>query len=636
MNCKYFIFGFALCFTCNSYAQDNTWFSDVTTKIGLTGLTGSRLYVADVNGDDYPDLVVQADSTLHLYVNTQDPSSSDPHDRIFVDQTSSSGINAPSDTMQTLRQTAVAALADVDNDGDVDITACNLYYTDQVDKGDRCEVLLNDGKGHFTLKENNGLHELGPISASTMSFLDYDKDGKIDLFVGTHYDSWNTQNADGNHLMKGNGDGTFTDVSAPSGISSSQQLPLYGSNVTDWNNDCLPDIITAPYLISGNSNLWKDNGNGTFTDVAQEANANPHWLPGDNQPAVPWEYMPYDYDNDGDMDFLLVLVHGGNSPGMARTTIVTNQGLANGYHLLPELNRIVRKNPQSYSHGDHCGRWFDMDNDGLVDLGIAESHYLPATDRLYLCKQDNTHIFTDITPQLFTSKIKSPDAIEVIDFDRDGNDDLLINLSMEGEQLLLLKNNIGAQNHHLTIKLDPPKDVNKSAVGTKIRVVTGTTAQLREIHVGEGNFGGQQPLIINFGMANYTVADTVSIEWPDAACSTTLLKNVPADQMITVSKNGVDSEKMFVPNAFSPNADGVNDQLVIGYSVNDNCVQNFSFRIYDRWGELVFQTNDPLVHWDGKYNNTYLSSGVYMYLLSATICTTGKSINQKGNVSLIK
>ena len=145
--------------------------------------------------------------------------------------------------------------------------------------------------------------------------------------------------------MKGNGDGSFDNVSLVSGIKDDVN-PLYGANATDWNNDGWIDIATCPYCRSSGS-LWKNNGNGKFTDVAPDVGYNTQVLNGEGWGDVAmtypkalctWAAQPQDFDNDGDIDFLYVLVHGGfvndvyGKPA-GHSTIVVNKGKDSNYKL---------------------------------------------------------------------------------------------------------------------------------------------------------------------------------------------------------------------------------------------------------------------------------------------------------------
>ncbi|MBW1810029.1 MAG: VCBS repeat-containing protein, partial [Deltaproteobacteria bacterium] len=149
----------------SAMAQDDTWFQEVTDKVCLTDARGMYLGAIDLNGDDYPDLVtyngnLENRNNLTFYLNQQDPGSQDSKDRVFVDFTAESGINANPDPMESGRMSSVVSYADIDNDGDVDIASCLYYHrienkTDYTEE-DRCEVLLNDGTARFTIKEDNG------------------------------------------------------------------------------------------------------------------------------------------------------------------------------------------------------------------------------------------------------------------------------------------------------------------------------------------------------------------------------------------------------------------------------------------------------------------------------------------------
>ena len=193
------LFTLALLISSQPNAQDSTWFEDVTSQVGLSGVRGNCIYVADVNNDDYPDLITITGKSyttnrkaMRLYLNLQHPDSTNPSARIFVDFTDSSGINANPDTSDTGRTVMVAVLADIDNDGDVDLITQTYYHRIDVtpDFGDRGEVLLNDGEGHFTIVPDNGIHDLGWLNTVALTCLDYDLDGNIDLYIATFFDDY--------------------------------------------------------------------------------------------------------------------------------------------------------------------------------------------------------------------------------------------------------------------------------------------------------------------------------------------------------------------------------------------------------------------------------------------------------------
>lgn len=512
-----------------------------------------RIVIADVNMDNYPDILLvhgvkaygpgttqRNRMQLFLNVGTRDGTS-----RSFRDVTPFSGINSNPDPTQNGRFADIALLADVDNDGDPDLLT-GIWDTDydcvpNEDVGDRAEVLLNDGKGHFSLRKENGLHELGIIPAATFSALDYDLDGNLDIFIGTHFpvfaDSC-TADSSQNLLMRGAGDGTFTDVSGAAGLGKSFN-PLFGSNITDWNNDGYPDILTAPYEGgTAPAQLWKNNGNGTFTDVGAEVGYTPHWMPGNRgQAMVLWNAHPFDYDSDGDMDLLMLLVNSGNDSAEVPSCIFVNGGAAEGYRLRPDLTLIRKREPPPAHCGDHYGAFTDFDNDGRIDLILTQNMYMPATDHAVFLRQNEGGIFEDITETLGLPELRSAADVEPFDYDLDGDEDVLI--LRNNEEVRILRNDIGNKNSYTAIKLIPPAGVNGSAVGARITVSAAGSTQLREVEAGKVLFGGQQPFILNVGLGSAQTIDSIVVEWPNTTHSQTVVHNPPIRTLLNIAGDGL-------------------------------------------------------------------------------------------------
>ncbi len=528
-------------------AQNPSWFGDVTTAVGLDSVPAWRLYVSDVDGDRYPDLVIingiYKRGQLSLWMNRPDPE--DSRKRIFVDMTEESNINANTDAGITEGRVAdVGALADIDNDGDVDLVTGRFYYdpADYLMTEDKAAVMLNDGSGHFTHVRGNGLDKVTIMNATGLGFLDYDLDGNLDLYVGTFSISHPSSLYQADMLFRGNGDGTFTDVSKASGVDKVSQ-PLYGMNVADWNNDGWPDVITAPYCRTGGS-LWMNNGDGTFTDVASTAGYSARTRQGDNgQNLCQWEGMPADFDNDGDIDILQVMVHGGYNVNEGRTVIAVNGGLEEEYHLTWDLDRIRRSAPTSSHIGDMSGSWIDFDNDGLLDLVINQSQYPQANvdgvERSYFLQQNEEHTFDDITVDLgLAGDLLAPGASEVIDYDLDGDDDLFIVVNTNKNQkntVRLIENRIGTENSWVTVALDPPGGVNRNAIGARIMVTANNVTQTQEITAGNGHFGGQQPLVRNFGLGDATKIEKIEVRWPGLGIPNTVVENPEINRLHTLS-----------------------------------------------------------------------------------------------------
>ena len=528
----------------NAIAQDETWYTDVTANTQITEKYGTKMYAADVNGDDYEDLITietknnteyfNDRQTLHLYLNVKNDTTGG---RMFKDVSEESGIWSNVDPNDTGRRTTVIALADVDNDGDMDMVTAHYFhrFSSFNDIGDRAEVLLNDGNGFFTLKHNNGLHELGALNCQGLSFLDYDLDGNVDLFMGNWFVDYKALSNDeymSDRLMRGNGDGTFTDVTEKVGINNPKET-LYGSSCGDWNNDGWPDIFTAPYCRT-NGALYMNNGDGTFTDKAQEAGYNARAMPGDNGQALcMWGAYPMDYDNDEDLDFFFSLVHGGLASNEGRSTIVVNSGKDNDYKLSWDrslLNHNIAPRPTHMA--EYEASWFDLDNDGLTDLLHGQGSYTATKGRLYLFKQNPDHSFTPIVKQMVLGKndYRTPNRIRTFDYDLDGDMDMLFS-GGDNNFLHLLKNDIGDKNNSISIKLGGKTGVNRLGVGAKIKVYANGMVMTKEVNAGYGNASGQDGFIQIFGLGSSTKVDSVVVLWPNKEHSRTAYYDLAANEL---------------------------------------------------------------------------------------------------------
>ncbi len=645
------LFGFLLAGTLASIAasslraQDTTWFSDITTKSNLDGVKGGQVSALDINNDGYPDLLLQnlaydRSMKTRFYLNLQDPASSDPKDRIFVDYTDSTGAYANPDPNAIGRVADVWAMADVNNDGYPDLVTGIFYYTVAtfVDSGDVAEVLLNDGTGRFRLVKNNGLHELGKFPCTGFSFLDYDLDGKLDIYVSVFSADHQNNIWISGFLMKGNGDGTFRDMTIEAGIDQVAE-PSYGGGITDWNNDGWPDILTCPYCRTEGT-LWQNNGDGTFSDVTAEIGyTSKNGMTGNVDPGIgarelcQWEVLPADYDNDGDMDMAQMLVHGGLGAKEGHSPLTINSGAEGGYKLTWDLKKFDRplipqiktwrdtlksstgadsiltyRTPASTGHlGDQAGAWLDMDNDMLQDIIISTTGYDPANDRAYIEHQNPDHSFTDIAKATGLSNWMRPAySNRPFDFDLDGDDDFAIIFAPLGQyvppadrakanQIWMVRNNIANLNNHVTVKLVAPAACNRNSIGARIYVYAGGARQMREIQSGVGRWGMVQPFELNFGLAQNVRVDSIVVRWPMKGLPTTTVIDPPINGVVVVDGNlnvGVDDAGGAAGSALlslspNPTSDWMTARL--SSELRGPCV----IEIYNAMGERVNRGTTP-------------------------------------------
>jgi len=526
----------------------NGWFVQVDTSVFNFGDFWT-LAPVDINNDDYPDYVANytppgADiyhqlRPFKILLNVADPNN--PGGRKFIDVTPQhNDINrlAPDTTGYNAN---IYTLVDVNNDGNVDLITAAFIYTMYGQYAypypdNRCHLFLGDGTGKFTYQPNSGLASIGLVNARTITALDYDRDGNIDLYVSTAFKEYNASSHvatfDHGYLFKGNGDGTFTDVTASSGLADKLE-PVYSSAVMDFNNDCNPDIFTAPYCRTGGS-VWENDGNGHFKDVAADVGYDLYKI-GANQQACTFTLTPEDVNGDGDMDMFIAEVHGGNLAGQFRSTIAINEGASDNYKF--DIDPTLLPPTASYSRGDYDGSFLDFENDGIIDLVMAQGGYAPNPNQTYFYRQHADHTWEDVT-QALGLRIPELDytkGCEPIDFDLDGDDDIMI-VDDKGRKAMLWENKIGSQNNWIGVKLDPTvSGVNKDAVGARVYVFYDGKMHMRTITVGRGMHMGQQPLILNFGLGKTDKVDSIAVRWPDKNCGWTKIYDPAINQIVTIS-----------------------------------------------------------------------------------------------------
>ncbi|MCO4764393.1 MAG: CRTAC1 family protein, partial [Myxococcales bacterium] len=274
---------------------------------------------------------------------------------------------------------------DIDNDGDQDCFA----GLDTPLKGKTHQILLNDGKGHFTVKANSGVEGM-PAIAGNAVFADLDGDAKLDLFVGLGHTSYKASNV----LLKGNGDGTFSKDGTLALTGGNTAQPTNGSVTCDLDGDGSADLAVSNYgvsVASGHNALYLNNGAGIMNNVAKSTgfaylmSGNP-WLvakgvvKGDEpQPkgAGPIGSNGFgldcgDIDGDGRMDLFVTAISHPNVGTYSRkwsdgTQLLMNRKNGDSFALVDEA--AFRKVP--FNEGDVDGAMVDFDNDGRLDLSIS-------------------------------------------------------------------------------------------------------------------------------------------------------------------------------------------------------------------------------------------------------------------------
>ncbi len=391
-----------------------------------------------------------------------------------------------------------AAWGDYDNDGNLDLVLVNIAQSNN--------LFHNNGDGTFA--EVNASFIPDSVNSPGATWVDYDSDGYLDLFRSTLNDSLQ-------RLHRNNHDGTFTRITG--GAFLSTPGTRIASAWADYNNDGRPDLF-LPSVIETNglpNYLWRNDGGGAFTRVGAPV------LDGNsNSTAATWG----DCDNDGDLDLFVSCAY--NAIQAGRPNLFYRN---NGDGTFTSLTTLPANDPVDNGGGSHGCKWGDYDNDGWLDLFVANTY--GHNDYLYHNNGDGT--FTKIVGDIAVSDATNSWCPLWGDYDRDGFLDLFVSTTTGAN---LLYHNNGNAHNFLEFRLIGTRS-NRSAIGAKVRVhatINGQSFwQMREVSGGEGSMG-QDSLYVHVGLGNATTADLVRIEWPSGTVQE--LQNVASGQFQTITE----------------------------------------------------------------------------------------------------
>ncbi len=526
----------------------NAHFVDVASEAGLRapvvyGGVDSKKYIVetigcgcaffDYDNDGWMDIFLLSGTRLEghpdgttnrLYKNNRDGT--------FSDVTARSGLEA-------VGWASGVCVGDYNNDGFEDLF-CTAF--------DQNRLYRNNGDGTFTdVTRSAGLWNPQPRWGAGASFVDYDRDGHLDLFV-SNYIRFSFEHAPvpgentncnwkgipvvcgprglppGRHsLYRNNGDGTFTDVSEHAGISAA--TASYGMTVVaaDLDEDGWPDIYVA--CDSTPSLLFMNNHDGTFRE---EGVLRGVALSDDGAEQAGMGVGIGDYDSDGHLD-LLKTHFADDANGLYH-----NDGTGN----FDDVTRATRVAVETRYVGWGAGI-VDLDNDGYPDLFVVTGNVYPEVERKLPQYANKTPraVFRNLGDRNFEELVEEagPGVAEAHcsrgcafgDFDNDGDVDVLIvNLN---EPPSLLRNDLTGTQNWIKVKLEGVKS-NRSAIGARVLVHCGQRIQAQAV-VSQSSFYSCNDPRLHFGMGGCGFAD-VEVYWPNGLHET--LKRLPANQLITL------------------------------------------------------------------------------------------------------
>ncbi len=489
------------------------------------------LYVVNQSGSlgSSPEDIAQSQAHAHLYRNNRDGT--------FTEVSKEAGMDFRGVGMG-------AAWGDYDNDGwpDLIVTAYgrNVLYH-------------NNGNGTFTdVSQQAGIN--GPEGFwAGASWGDYDRDGDPDLYLCGYvqYTSATTQKTslqyetempvslnpssfrpERNLLYRNNGDGTFTEVAVQAGVDDPAGRSLSAS-WCDFDEDGWPDLYVANDV--SDNVFFRNNGDGTFQEISHRA------LVADYRGAM--GIAAGDWDNDGDMDMFVThwIAQENALYNNLKTQLDTLQlSAANAVKFMDVADRYGLGQIALDYVGFGTG-FFDYNNDGQLDIFVTNGSTIQQNTNPQLLDPMQDQLFWNAGPDegfYDVSPVSGPAfrqelvgrGMAIGDYDNDGAPDIFVVNNQGPAQLL--RNEGGNKQNWLTLALRGT-DSNHSGIGSRVRLYAGGTVQSRQIGA-QSSYLSQHSLRAHFGLGDATAVDSVRIFWPSGRQQA--LRNVRANQILTVTE----------------------------------------------------------------------------------------------------
>ena len=511
----------------------------------MSGGTG----LFDCDNDGRLDIVMVNGSTVDRYKQGGDPLVTLWHqdaDLKFTDITEKAGLTRKGWGMGV-------AVADFDNDGNLD-----LFVTGYGGNA------LYRNKGNCTFEDVTDKAGVRGGGFSTgVAWADYDRDGNVDLFVSryVHVDinnlpafgstkfcqfkgvpvqcgPWGME-GESDLLYHNRGDGTFEEVSKKAGVDDPEKYYGLGATWGDYDNDGWPDLFVADDATP--NHLYRNNHNGTFTDEAMVAGIA---LNGEGQALGSMGVAWGDYDHSGRLS--MFITEFADQPN----TLYRNEA-ADRFEDLAMPSHLGQPSLPLVGWGT---TFFDMDNDGWLDLFVANGHVYPQMDEvrgsapyaepMLLHRNLRNGTFEEVSRPagLGDMPLKSRRGAAFGDIFNNGNVDIVV-LNVGAPPSLLLNTN-KSSNHRVLFHLVGTKS-NRAAIGARITIHAAGMTQFDEVR-GGGSYLSQNDLRLHFGLGSAAEIDLVEVRWPTGKSES--FKNVAADKLYTVIEGQGIGETVILPS----------------------------------------------------------------------------------------
>jgi hypothetical protein len=417
---------------------------------------------------------------------------------------------------------------DYNNDGHMDIFIPRGAWL-PAQQAMRPSLLRNNGDGTFTdVTAAAGL--LAPVNSISATWADYDNDGWLDLFICCENQP--------NRLYRNKGDGTFEEVAARAGVQGNDTC-CKGAAWIDFDNDGYPDLFLNNLV--GTAQLFHNNRDGTFTDVTRQM--------GIDGPRQGFSCWAFDFDNDGWLDIFATSYDRGledvvrgllDQPHRKNTCKLYRNLKGKGFQ---DITHEAGLDKVYTTMGSNFG---DFDNDGYLDfyLGTGEPDIaMLVPNRLF--KNVAGRRFAEITASSRTGHLQKGHGVACGDWDRNGTVDIFIEMggAIDGDRYHnVLFQNPGQGNNWLNVKLIGKK-TNRAAIGARIKVVTAGAKPLTvHRHVSSGSSFGANPLEQHIGLGKADRVALLEIRWPTSN-TTQVFRDVAVNQGVVITEFARDYQK---------------------------------------------------------------------------------------------
>lgn len=513
-------------------------FGGENTKKYIIETTGTGVAIFDYDNDGWPDIFVVNGTKLDALPTSKAPTSHlyhNNHDGTFTDVTEKAGLT------HTGWGQGVC-VGDYDNDGFEDLYV--TYYGKNV-------LYHNNGNGTFTdVSEKARVAGNGKMWGTGCAFVDYDRDGKLDLMVANYvdYDSATALSPGErpscmwkgvpvmcgprglpwakNILYHNLGKGVFEDVTTKAHIDQTNGHYSFSVSTFDYDEDGWPDIFVA--CDSTSSILYHNNRDGTFTDVAVVAGAA---FNDDGREQAGMGSTVGDYDGDGRLDLF-------------KTNF--SDDTATLYRNMGDGTFDDRTFPAGFGLNTQYLGWgvmfLDVDNDGWPDLLLVNGHVYPEVDSQHLGSNfqepkilyhnNGNGTFTDISANAGPgiTMVSSARGLAVGDLWNDGRMSAVIS-NMNAPPMLLV-NDVHNGNHWIAFRTIGSKS-NRDGIGAKITVKTGARTFVDEVRSGS-SYVSNNDMRVHFGLGAMAKIDSVQVRWPSGLVER--FENLPVDAIHTLKE----------------------------------------------------------------------------------------------------